>query len=143
MRSHAISEMSFSPQNLSEHRPGHGMHKRGSNRACTVKAIKDLPFLCLCKHKHHPIQAARQPLFEPLHRQEQVDRAVLSFPQRRESSLSELFWTPAFAGVTAGISLRLPLLPVTNDQQVQGTGYRAHRNANLKRPKPCTLNLAP
>ena len=29
------------------------------------------------------------------------NRLFLSFPRRRESSLSEIFWTPAFAGVTA------------------------------------------
>ena len=28
-------------------------------------------------------------------------RPFLSFPRRRESSLSKVFWTPAFAGVTA------------------------------------------
>jgi len=27
-------------------------------------------------------------------------RPFLSFPRRRESSLSKVFWTPAFAGVT-------------------------------------------
>ena len=27
-------------------------------------------------------------------------RHFLSFPQRRESSLSKVFWAPAFAGVT-------------------------------------------
>jgi hypothetical protein len=29
------------------------------------------------------------------------NRSFMSFPRRRESSLFERFWTPAFAGVTA------------------------------------------
>jgi hypothetical protein len=33
--------------------------------------------------------------------QEVRKRSCLSFPRRRESSISNLFWTPAFAGVTA------------------------------------------
>jgi hypothetical protein len=34
----------------------------------------------------------------------EVKTFFLSFPRRRESSLSEVFWTPASAGVTTGWS---------------------------------------